>query len=79
MARNRSEWLYAISKWLFALSIGVCLLACTSLAQGQTTTPASQPSAQPKFGCRYPANPHRRQQGCNDAVFGVDEAATPAI
>jgi carbohydrate-selective porin OprB len=54
--------------------IGACLLAASYPACGQQTTAANQPSAQPKFGCRHPANPHRRQYVCNDAVFGADEA-----
>jgi carbohydrate-selective porin OprB len=68
VACNRSVWLSAFS-WVSA-----CLLVSTFLADGQTTTPSSQPPADAKFGCQHAANPHRRQQFCNDAVFGVDEA-----
>ena len=52
---------------------GACLLAVSYPAGGQTPA-TNQPSTQTKFGCRHPANPHRRQHGCNDAVFGADEA-----
>ena len=55
------------------LAVNACLLTA-SYSAGQQTAPASQPASQPKFGCRYPANPHRRQHDCNDAVFGLDEA-----
>jgi carbohydrate-selective porin OprB len=59
----------------FAITmVGACLLGASYSADGQQTTPASQPPAQPKLGCRYPTDPHRRQLDCNDAVFGLDEA-----
>ncbi len=67
-ARNRSVRPRALS-W-----IGACLLVSTSLAAGQTTASLSQRPADAQFGCRHPANPHRRQHFCNDAAFGVDEA-----
>jgi carbohydrate-selective porin OprB len=54
--------------------IGACLVAASYPAAGQQTTAANQGSTQPKFGCRHPADPRRRQYGCNDAVFGLDEA-----
>jgi carbohydrate-selective porin OprB len=54
--------------------IGACLVAASYPAGGQQTTAANQVSTEPKFGCRHPADPHRRQHGCNDAVFGLDEA-----
>lgn len=54
--------------------ISACLLAASDPAGGQQTTAANPAATEPKFGCRHPANPHRRQYGCNDAVFGVDEA-----
>jgi carbohydrate-selective porin OprB len=53
--------------------IAIGLLTAASLAHGQQPTAANQPPAQPKLGCRQPANPHRRQRECNDAVFGLDE------
>jgi carbohydrate-selective porin OprB len=56
------------------LWISACLLAASHPAGGQQTTAANQAATEPKFGCRHPANPHRRQYACNDAVFGVDEA-----
>lgn len=54
--------------------IGLSLLAAPYPANAQQTTGANQASTQPKFGCQHPANPRRRQHGCNDAVFGTDEA-----
>jgi porin len=57
----------------FAAWMAVCLLASFYPAYAQQT--ASNPApVERKFNCRHPANPHRRQFGCNDAVFGVDEA-----
>ncbi len=67
MARNRSMLRYSIA-WLVA-----CLLAASYSADGQQATGTNQISTQPKFGCRHPADPHRRQHGCNDELFGVDE------
>ena len=55
-------------------SIGACLLTASYPAGAQQTSPANPPATEPKFGCRHPANPHRRQYACNDALFGVDEA-----
>jgi len=70
VARNRSILRFTIA----AISwIGVCLLATSYPACAQQTTPANQAPPQPKFGCRHPANPHRRQRECNNAVFGLDE------
>jgi carbohydrate-selective porin OprB len=57
--------------------VGICMLACSYSAGGQTpaATPTTNPvAAQPKFGCERAADPHRRQHGCNDALFGLDEA-----
>ncbi len=54
--------------------IGVCILAGSYPANGQQTTGPSQVPTQPKFGCPHAADPHRRQHGCNDELFGVDEA-----
>jgi carbohydrate-selective porin OprB len=57
---------------LAIILIGVCLLAGSCPAIGQQT-PASQVSTERKFGCNHPANPRRRQRGCNDQDFGWDE------
>jgi carbohydrate-selective porin OprB len=54
--------------------MGASLLAASYPARGQQPTGINQVSTQPKFGCQHPANPHRRQHDCNDAVFGLDEA-----
>jgi carbohydrate-selective porin OprB len=50
-----------------------CLLAAVPGAGGQQSTTASQASAARKFNCRQPANPHRRQRGCDDQDFDWDE------
>ncbi|MEI9979746.1 MAG: carbohydrate porin [Edaphobacter sp.] len=52
--------------------IGACLLAGSYCAYGQTP-PTNQASVQHKFDCHRPADPHRRQHGCNDEDFGWDE------
>jgi porin len=57
----------------FAAWMAVCLLASFYSAYGQHTNSNPAP-VERKFNCRHPANPHRRQFGCNDAVFGADEA-----
>src|ERR1700761_9244474 len=49
------------------------LLVFTYPAKGQQTTAAGQVSPPPKFGCQHRADPHRRQHGCNDVDFGLDE------
>ncbi len=50
---------------------GVCLLAALSpAANGQQTPTPNQVS---KIQCRHPADPHRRQRGCNNEDFGWDE------
>ncbi len=71
MARNLSMLRNTIA--VIAWS-GACLVAASYPAGGQQTTAANQVSTEPKFGCRHPADPRRRQYGCNDAVFGLDEA-----
>lgn len=53
--------------------IGVCLLAGLCPADGQQTTAANQVSTESKFGCDHPADPRRRQHGCNSQDFGWDE------
>ncbi len=59
---------------LFALIwMSACLLLSPDRADGQPA-PTNQAATQPEFECQHPANPHRRQHGCNDAVFGLDEA-----
>jgi carbohydrate-selective porin OprB len=51
--------------------MAACLLTVSARAQ---QTPAASPVAtEPKFGCRHPADPHRRQRECNDQEFGLDE------
>jgi carbohydrate-selective porin OprB len=70
VARNRSMLRFAIA--------AITLLAAFCPAPGQQTSAPGQPPPEPKFGCRHPANPHRRQQDCNDAVFGVDETLAGA-
>jgi carbohydrate-selective porin OprB len=72
--RNRSMLCFTIAANPAIALIATFMLASSCLAYGQQqTSPASQLPAQSKFGCRYPANPHRRPQECNDAVFGLDE------
>jgi carbohydrate-selective porin OprB len=71
VARNRSMLRFAVI--LRITFIATCVLAASCFAHGQQTAPSNPPSSQPKFGCGHPANPHRRQQDCNDAVFGLDE------
>ena len=75
MARNRSNLRFTIAA---ITVIAACLLAASCPAHGQQTTPANPPPPQFKFGCQQPANPHRRQQECNDAVFGLDETLAGA-
>jgi hypothetical protein len=53
--------------------LSVCLLTGFYPAGGQQTTPANQVPPAPKFGCRHAADPHRRQHGCNNEDFDVDE------
>ncbi len=67
MARNPSMLCFAIA------CIGSCLLAASYSAEGQQTTTANQVSPQPKIKCPHPADPHRRQRGCNDEDFDWDE------
>jgi hypothetical protein len=73
VARNRSILRFAIAPILSIALITTCLLATSCPAHGLQTTAPIQPPPQRKFGCQHPANPHRRQQDCNDAVFGLDE------
>jgi len=72
--RNRSMLRFTIAAitWLSVLLAGSCS------AHGQQTTPTKQPPPQPTLGCLEPANPHRRQQQCNDIVFGLDETLAGA-
>jgi len=51
----------------------VCLLTASHSAFGQQTSTASQTSPDPTFKCRRPADPRRRQTGCNEHEFTVDE------
>jgi hypothetical protein len=74
VARNRSILRFTIAAMAW---IAVFLLAASCLAHGQTN-PTNPPPPQFKFGCQQPANPHRRQQECNDAVFGLDETLAGA-
>jgi carbohydrate-selective porin OprB len=64
---NRSMLCYAIA-WIVA-----CLLTASYSADGQTPA-TNQVATPPKFGCQHAADPHRRQHGCNDELFGLDEA-----
>jgi carbohydrate-selective porin OprB len=73
--RNRSNLRFTIPA---IAVIAACLLVDSCAAHGQQTTPKNPPPPQPKFGCREAANPHRRQQECNDAVFGLDETLAGA-
>jgi porin len=51
--------------------MAACVLTVSAHAQ---QTPAANPVAtEPKFGCRHPADPHRRQRECNDQDFDLDE------
>jgi carbohydrate-selective porin OprB len=66
VARNLNLRSIAALAWMAA-----CLLTVSAHAQ---QAPAASPVAtQPKFGCRHPADPHRRQRECNDQEFGLDE------
>jgi carbohydrate-selective porin OprB len=68
--RERRDVVRNVSlQWL----VLACLLAAVPRAGGQQTTTASQTSAARKFNCRQPANPHRRQRGCDDQDFDWDE------
>jgi carbohydrate-selective porin OprB len=53
--------------------IVACLLAVSYPAHAQQTPAANPVAPQPKFNCRHPADPHRRQRECNDQEFGLDE------
>jgi carbohydrate-selective porin OprB len=75
VARNRCMLRFMIVAITW---IDVVLLAASNPAHGQQTTPTNPPPPQFKFGCQQPANPHRRQQECNDAVFGLDETLAGA-
>lgn len=75
MARNRSMLRFTVTA---IIGMVVVQLAASCAAHGQQSPPATQPPPQPKFGCRQPANPHRRQQACNDAAFGLDETVAGA-
>jgi porin len=66
LARNVSMQRFSI------VCLGVCLLAGSCCAGGQTPT-ANQVSTQRTFDCQHPADPHRRQHECNDVDFGWDE------
>jgi carbohydrate-selective porin OprB len=50
-----------------------CLLTVSYAAHAQQPPAANPVATQPKFNCRHPANPHRRQRECNDQEFGLDE------
>src|ERR1700735_1210433 len=52
--------------------LGACLCPAFYPAGGQQTT-AANPVSTPKFGCRHAADPHRRQHGCNNEDFDLDE------
>jgi carbohydrate-selective porin OprB len=66
VARNLNLWSVAALAWMAAGLLTVS-------AHAQQAPAASPVAAQPKFGCRHPANPHRRQRECNDQEFGLDE------
>jgi carbohydrate-selective porin OprB len=56
----------------FAIAcLGAWLAVPSSPAQVQQPAP-TQP-AQDKLNCQHPANPHRRQRGCNDEEFDWDQ------
>ncbi len=67
MGRNLGMLRFAIAY------VGSCLLAAAYPAEGQQTTAANQVSTQPTIKCPHPADPHRRQRGCNDEDFDWDE------
>jgi carbohydrate-selective porin OprB len=71
----KSEWWARNPRMLRGAIIwlGACLLTAFYPAGGQQTTAANQVSPPPKFGCRHPADPHRRQHGCNNEDFDLDE------
>jgi hypothetical protein len=70
VARNLNMLRCAITSvpWIVA-----CLLAVSYPAHAQQTPAANPAATQPKFGCRHPADPRRRQRECNDQEFGLDE------
>jgi carbohydrate-selective porin OprB len=49
------------------------LLAAAHPAGCQQTPPPSQTSTDTSFQCQHPADPRRRQSGCNDHEFTLDE------
>jgi porin len=67
VARNPSMQRFSIA------CVGAFLLAASCCANSQQTSTANQAPAERKFGCRHPADPHRRQYGCNDEDFDWDE------
>lgn len=52
---------------------GACLLVVSQAAFGQQTSTSNQSSPDISFKCRHPADPRRRQSGCNDHEFTLDE------
>jgi carbohydrate-selective porin OprB len=70
LAYNLNMLRCAITKvpWLVS-----CLFIVSYAAHAQQTPAANPVATQPKFNCRHPANPHRRQRDCNDQEFGLDE------
>ena len=70
MARNLNMLRCAITTVLWIVS---CLLTVSYAAHAQQTPTANPVATQPKFNCRHPADPHRRQRECNDQAFGLDE------
>jgi carbohydrate-selective porin OprB len=53
--------------------VGAWLMFAPYSANAQQPTPPSPVAAQRSLQCRHPADPHRRERSCNDAVFGLDE------
>jgi carbohydrate-selective porin OprB len=69
MDRNRTV---CILRFVVAC-LSACLAMLSSPVHGQQPAAAPQAGVQSKIGCQHPANPHRRQHGCNDQDFDWDE------
>jgi carbohydrate-selective porin OprB len=66
--------------WILPLATAYVCLLVASTGSAQQPTPPQQPVVIPQttpdniIQCSHAANPRRRQRGCNDQLFGWDEA-----
>jgi hypothetical protein len=58
--------------WLCAIIL-IAIGTQATVTNAQQASPVDQNSTRSQLECRYPADPHRRQHGCNDKDFGLDE------